>query len=162
MWRKDSADSLRQQRNELLCSMPNGRKSSCRSQFVPALGIGLAAHARGARGVDAPLDVRTCGKPSAASALFSARARLVSRGALRQIQHSSHAFVVGAAAAFGDYPVDDLVGIGDVAGFAVHAVGGVDLKLESIFFLHGFVDGGGTKILAGIAVLDGATVGANV
>jgi hypothetical protein len=38
----------------------------------------------------------------------------------------SHAFVVGAAAAFGDFPIDNLVGICDVAGFAVDAVGGVD------------------------------------
>ena len=37
-----------------------------------------------------------------------------------------HAFVVGAAAAFGDNPIDDLVGIGNVAGFAVDAVGGAD------------------------------------
>jgi ketosteroid isomerase-like protein len=30
------------------------------------------------------------------------------------------------AAAFGDDPIDNLVGIGDVTGFAVDAVGGVD------------------------------------
>ena len=36
-----------------------------------------------------------------------------------------HAFVVGATAAFGDDPIDNLVGVGDVAGFAVHAVGEV-------------------------------------
>ena len=41
-------------------------------------------------------------------------------------QNNLHAFVVGAAAAFGDDPIDNLVGIGDVAGFAVDAVGGVD------------------------------------
>jgi hypothetical protein len=39
---------------------------------------------------------------------------------------SSHTFVVWAAATFWRDPVDDLVGIGDVAGFAVDAVGGVD------------------------------------
>ena len=37
-----------------------------------------------------------------------------------------HAFVVGPATAFGDHPIDDLVGIRDVAGFAVNAVGGID------------------------------------
>jgi hypothetical protein len=37
-----------------------------------------------------------------------------------------HAFVVGAAAAFRNDPVDDLVGVGYVAGFAVDAIGGVD------------------------------------
>jgi len=44
----------------------------------------------------------------------------------------------------------------------VHAVGGVDLKFESIFFLHRFVDRGGAKILARIAILDGAAGGADV
>src|SRR5712692_5659133 len=34
----------------------------------------------------------------------------------------SHSFVVGTAAAFGNDPVDDLIGIGDVAGLAVDAV----------------------------------------
>ena len=40
-----------------------------------------------------------------------------------------HAVVVGAAAAFGGDPGDDLVRIHDVAGFAVDAVGEVDLQL---------------------------------
>ena len=43
--RKDSADSVRGQRNELLRSMPDRRKSACGSQFVAAIAIGLAAHA---------------------------------------------------------------------------------------------------------------------
>ena len=80
---------------------------------------------------------------------------------LKTFPRDSHAFIVRASAAFGDYPVNDLVGIGDVAGFAVDAVGGVDLELESVFLLHGFVDGGGAEILAGIAVLDTAAIGAN-
>ena len=50
----------------------------------------------------------------------------VLKKALDGKQTELHAFVVGAAAAFGDDPVDDLVGVGDVAGFAVDAVGGVD------------------------------------
>ncbi len=41
-------------------------------------------------------------------------------------QNNLHAFVVGTTAAFGDDPIDNLVGIGDVAGFAVDTVGGVD------------------------------------
>jgi hypothetical protein len=73
-----------------------------------------------------------------------------------------HAFVVGAAAAFGDDPVDDLIGVGDVAGFAVDTVGGVDFEFEVAGFGDGLVDGGGTKILAGVAVLDGAFCGADV
>src|SRR5438094_6139267 len=59
VWRKDSADSLRGQRNELLCSMPNWWKSSCGSRFVSPFAIGLAAHPRGTRGSQAPLEVKT-------------------------------------------------------------------------------------------------------
>src|SRR5215471_7102712 len=40
-----------------------------------------------------------------------------------------HAFVVRSAAPFRRHPVDDLVGIGDVARLAVHAVGRVHLEL---------------------------------
>jgi formamidopyrimidine-DNA glycosylase len=46
VWRKDSANSLRGQRNELLRSMPNRWESSCGSRFVPAVAIGLATNAR--------------------------------------------------------------------------------------------------------------------
>ncbi len=75
-----------------------------------------------------------------------------------------HAFVVGAAATFGDDPVDDLVGVGDVAGFAVDAVGGVDFEFEVAGFgnFGAFVDRGRAKILARVAVLDGAFCGADV
>jgi len=58
--RKNSTDSLRGQRNELLCPMPNGWKSSCGSRFVPGIAIGLAAHARGTRGSQAPLEGNPC------------------------------------------------------------------------------------------------------
>jgi len=37
-----------------------------------------------------------------------------------------HAFVVGAAATFGYNPVDDLVGIGDIARLAVNAIREID------------------------------------
>jgi hypothetical protein len=47
---------------------------------------------------------------------------------LRNAAYALHAFVVGAAAAFGDYPIDDLVGVGDVAGFAMDAVGSADFQ----------------------------------
>ena|SRR5437660_27054 len=39
-----------------------------------------------------------------------------------------HALVIRPAAAFGGYPVDDLIGIHDVAGLAVDAVGKVYLQ----------------------------------
>src|SRR5437899_11653261 len=55
VWRQGSADSLCRQGDELLCSLSDGRQSSCRSQFVSTLGIGLAAHARGTGGSQAPL-----------------------------------------------------------------------------------------------------------
>src|SRR5271165_2663291 len=45
VWKKDSADSLRGQRNQLLCPLPNRWKSSGRSKFVPAVAIRLAAYA---------------------------------------------------------------------------------------------------------------------
>ena len=38
-----------------------------------------------------------------------------------------HVLVVGATAAFRRDPIDDLVRILDVAGFAVHAIGRIDL-----------------------------------
>src|SRR5437660_8559732 len=52
---KDSAHSLRRERNELLCAVPNWWKSSRGPRFVAAVGIGLAAHARGTRSPQAPL-----------------------------------------------------------------------------------------------------------
>ena len=58
VWRKDPAHSLCGQRNQLLCPMPNGWETSCRSQFVPAIEIGLAADARGAGVAQAPLEHR--------------------------------------------------------------------------------------------------------
>src|SRR5438105_15235143 len=70
---------------------------------------------------------------------------------------SLHAFVVGAAPAFGNDPVNNLVRVGDVAVFAVHEIRSVDFQLRrAAGFLHYFIDGRRTKILAGIAVFDDA------
>src|ERR1700689_2826338 len=44
VWRKDSEDSLRRQRNQLLFSLPNRRENSSRSKFVAAVAIRLAAY----------------------------------------------------------------------------------------------------------------------
>ena len=55
MRRKDSAHSLRGQRDELLRALSDWRKSSGRPRPVAAVGIGLAAHARRTRGPHAPL-----------------------------------------------------------------------------------------------------------
>src|SRR5271156_4766929 len=73
-----------------------------------------------------------------------------------------HAFVVGAAATFGDDPIDDLVGVGNVAGFAMDAVGKVDAQLLPFAVFGHFVHGGWAEILARVAVLDHALGGANI
>src|SRR5208282_2054882 len=55
VWRKDSANSLCGQRNELLRSVPDRWKSARGSRFVTALAIRLAADARRTRSPQAPL-----------------------------------------------------------------------------------------------------------
>ena len=73
-----------------------------------------------------------------------------------------HAFVIWTAAAFGDDPGNDLIGIGDIARLAVNAIRKIDFQfLAGAVFDH-FVDGGGAKILAGIAVFFDALCCANV
>src|SRR6266568_546298 len=74
----------------------------------------------------------------------------------------SHSFVVGTAAAFGNDPLDNLVGIGDVAGLAVDAVGRVDFQPQLAFFRGHFVHRRWTKVLAGISVFGDALGGTNV
>ena len=47
----------------------------------------------------------------------------------------SHTFVVWAASRLRAGPqLDDLVGVGDVAGFAVDAIGGVDFQFGGVPF----------------------------
>ena len=55
--------------------------------------------------------------------------------------------VVRAASAFGRDPGDDLVGVHDVAGLAVDAVGGVEHQLLALTVaaVHHLVDVGGAK-----------------
>ena len=56
---------------------------------------------------------------------------------------------------FGRYPFDDLIRISDIAGFAVYAVGKVDLKTSSMwgtFIFHDVVYLCWTKSLTGIAI----------
>ncbi len=74
----------------------------------------------------------------------------------------SHAFVVWAAATFWRNPVDDLIGVGDVAGFAVDTVGRVDFQFRLAFFRDHLVNRRRTKILAGVAVLADAAIAANI
>jgi hypothetical protein len=62
-------------------------------------------------------------------------------------------FVSRTATAFGRNPIDDFVGVHDVAGLAMDAVGEVDLQTAAVSVLHHFVNGGGAEILAGVALL---------
>ena len=55
VWRKDPADSLRGQRNELLRPVPDRRKSPRRSEFVSALALRLAAYSGRTRSSQASL-----------------------------------------------------------------------------------------------------------
>ena len=58
--------------------------------------------------------------------------------------------------------MDDLVGIGDVAGLAVDTVGRVDLQLGLASVAHHFIHRRGAKILAGIPEFAHAAVPANI
>ena len=50
------------------------------------------------------------------------------RSGLDYATECSHAVIIGAASTFGWDPGDDLIGIGDVTGLAVHAVRKVNLQ----------------------------------
>src|SRR5271169_1262541 len=72
-----------------------------------------------------------------------------------------HTFVVGSATTLRRHPGDDLVGIHDVAGLAVHAVGSIEMNLQAtrgISRLFHFIHTCGAEILAGVAVLLHATL----
>ena len=73
-----------------------------------------------------------------------------------------HAFVIRPAPALRRHPINDLVRIGDVAGFAVHAVRKIDLQPPPALFLNHLVNSCRTEILARIPVLDNAAIDANV
>src|SRR5699024_6471601 len=66
--------------------------------------------------------------------------------------------VVGPRATLGRDPGDGLIGIGNIAGLAVHAVGSVDLQmLFAGLVLDNFVDAGRAIARAGVAVFLGAS-----
>src|SRR5436309_11154196 len=76
---------------------------------------------------------------------------------------TSHIPIVRAAAPLGRHPVDDLVGIHDVAGLAVDAVGKVDLKPPLLFSgVNHLIHIRRTEILARVAVLFDATANADI
>ena len=71
--------------------------------------------------------------------------------------------VVGPTAALRRRPGDDPVGILDVAGLAVHAVGGIHLQAAAArAIVHHLVDAGRAEARAGIAVFGRAARGAQV
>src|ERR1700722_3451004 len=79
--------------------------------------------------------------------------------------HCSHPIVVRSTAAFRWHPGDDLVGVGDVAGFAVHAVRGdqadaLAVRLRRV--IYHFVHICGTEILTGAAEFFHAARVANI
>ena len=80
-------------------------------------------------------------------------ARLNGRGVCshNEMFHYSHPVVIRAAAAFWGHPGDDLVWVGDVAGFAVDAVTRVQADALAVGLgrvVDHFVDIGRTEILA--------------
>ena len=64
-----------------------------------------------------------------------------------------HVRVRGAAEPFGADPVNILRGVFDIAGLAVHAVLGVDLKSRTVLFMHDFIHAGGAVSLRGLSVV---------
>ena len=71
-----------------------------------------------------------------------------------EIPDASHSVVIRSATTFWRHPGDDLVGVHDVAGLAMNAVGRIQvdgLALGRVGRLNHFVDIGGTEILARIS-----------
>lgn len=77
----------------------------------------------------------------------------------------SHSVVVRPPATFRRNPRDDLIGIHDVASFAMDAVGEVHVNLFAAWYVGGFdhfVDLRRAEVLAGVAILDCAARVADV
>ena len=104
--------------------------------FPSTGGVDVSLHTLGPTRVGhRPRSPGYAGRPRRSETVFaiidaSQSRRRPSKSALNQPMRSLlHALVVRAPAAFGRNPGDDLVGIHDVAGLAVHAVGGVQVDL---------------------------------
>src|SRR5438874_10900659 len=81
------------------------------------------------------------------------------------LKTASHAIIIRPATAFGRHPGDDLVGVHDVAGLAVDAVGGIQVNLFAVGHVcgfHHFINVGRAEILAGVAELHHATSVADI
>ena len=68
----------------------------------------------------------------------------------------SHSVIIWPAATLGRDPSDDLVGIGNIAGLAMHAVRWIEadaLAIRLLGVVHHLIDICGTKLLARTAIL---------
>jgi hypothetical protein len=72
-----------------------------------------------------------------------------------------HVLVIGAAAAFGRDPVNDLVRILDVTGFAMDTIGRIDLQLSAVTLSDHFINLCRAEPRARIIVFLGAAGGAD-
>ena len=73
-----------------------------------------------------------------------------------------HIQIVRSPSAFRGDPVYVFGRVLDIAGFAVDAVGRIDLQFGLAFLRYHFVNRRGTKILAGISIFADATIAANI
>lgn len=87
------------------------------------------------------------------------------RNEREELRIQSHSVVIGPTAAFRWDPGDDLVGIHNVAGFAVDTIGEIDgdlLRAGHVGGLDHLVNFSRTEVLAGIAVLNRTTCVADI
>src|SRR5579863_6286529 len=91
--------------------------------------------------------------------------RSVITTSLDEFGDSLHPIIIRPAPAFGRNPGDDLIGVGDVTGFAMYAVRRVQadaLAIGLVRVIEHFVDVRGTEILARAAEFLDATRVANI
>ena len=73
--------------------------------------------------------------------------------------------IIRAFAALRRDPADYIIGVGDITGLAVYAIRGSQLKFlfaGAGWVINHFIHIGGTKMLAGIAVFNGAAIVADI
>jgi hypothetical protein len=71
--------------------------------------------------------------------------------------------VIGSAAAFGSYPVNNLVRILNVTGFTMYAIGRIDLQtFDRVAFFDHFIHICRAKTSAGVIVFFTATIDADI
>ncbi len=81
------------------------------------------------------------------------------------VKSSSHAFVIGTSATFWRHPINNLIGVHDVASLTVDTVGGVNLKPLTVGIvadIENFVDVSRTEFRARIAIYLTASILTNI